>query len=79
MFILKNLRGKTVEAMEYMLRLELQRLEQEVLKQARAQLYTAAPINPQEGDIVRADGTSWDPGSGAGFYGYHGGAWTFLG
>ena len=37
------------------------------------------PARPQEGLIVRADGTDWDPGSGAGFYGYNGGAWTFLG
>jgi len=44
-----------------------------------ATLYTAAPINPDEGMIVRADGTSWNPGSGGGFYGYHGGAWVFLG
>lgn len=45
----------------------------------RVPLFTAAPVNPEEGDIVRADGTSWDPGSGGGFYGYHAGAWVFLG
>jgi hypothetical protein len=42
-------------------------------------LYEAAPINPQEGMIVRADGVNWNPGSGGGFYGYHDGAWVFLG
>jgi hypothetical protein len=28
---------------------------------------------------VLADGTSWNPGSGGGFYGYRAGAWRFLG
>ena len=42
-------------------------------------LYNAAPVNPEEGMIVRADGTNWNPGSGRGFYGYDNGAWVFLG
>lgn len=42
-------------------------------------LYFAEPLNPEEGLIVRADGTEWNPGSGAGFYGRHNGAWRFLG
>lgn len=37
-----------------------------------------APEKPREGMVVKADGTSWDPGSGAGFYGYRAG-WRFLG
>lgn len=37
------------------------------------------PPKPREGMIVFADGTDWDPGSGKGFYGYHGGSWNFLG
>ena len=39
----------------------------------------AAPSKPREGDIRLADGTTWNPGSGAGFYGYRGGAWHLLG
>lgn len=39
----------------------------------------AAPSKPREGMLVKADGTSWNPGSGAGFYGYRAGAWRFLG
>lgn len=39
----------------------------------------APPAKPQEGMIMQADGTRWNPGSGAGFYGYIGGAWHFLG
>ena len=38
----------------------------------------AAPGKPQDGMIVKADGTHWDPGSGAGFYGYSGSAWVLL-
>lgn len=39
----------------------------------------APPAKPRTGDIVLADGTNWNPGSGAGFYGYRGGSWRFLG
>lgn len=39
----------------------------------------AAPKKFDEGTTVKADGTSWDPGSGAGTYQYRGGAWRFLG
>lgn len=34
------------------------------------------PSKPREGMVVYADGVSWNPGSGGGFYGYHGGSWT---
>ena len=33
---------------------------------------------PRDGDIRYADGTNWNPGSGAGIYAYVGGAWTKL-
>lgn len=39
----------------------------------------AAPKKPREGMIVLADGSSWNPGSGSGFYGFRAGAWRFLG
>lgn len=38
-----------------------------------------APTKPRTGMVVLADGTNWNPGSGAGFYGYYGGAWVKLG
>jgi len=39
-----------------------------------------APPKPlKEGMVVLADGTTWNPGSGAGLYLYRGGAWRFLG
>lgn len=37
----------------------------------------AAPLRPREGLTVVADGTDWNPGSGAGQYTYIGGAWVF--
>jgi hypothetical protein len=36
---------------------------------------TRAPDKPRDGQIVFTSGT-WDPGSGAGFYGRVGGVWT---
>lgn len=39
----------------------------------------AAPTKPRDGDIRFADGTTWNPGSGKGFYGYYTSAWHFLG
>ena len=38
----------------------------------------AAPPKPREGMVVKADGITWNPGSGAGFYGFRAG-WRFLG
>jgi hypothetical protein len=42
-------------------------------------LLTAAPGKPFEGQLVRADGTAWNPGSGRGIYCYDNGVWKFLG
>lgn len=36
------------------------------------------PARPQEGMLVCADGTAWNPGAGAGLYLYIGGAWNKL-
>jgi|CXWL01.1.fsa_nt_gi hypothetical protein len=37
------------------------------------------PVRLQTGQIVLADGTDWNPGSGAGIYGYYAGSWHKLG
>lgn len=37
-----------------------------------------APDKPQEGGIYKADGTNWNPGSGAGTYEYKSGAYAKL-
>ena len=39
----------------------------------------AAPSRITEGLTVKADGATWNPGSGGGIYSYCGGAWRFLG
>jgi hypothetical protein len=39
----------------------------------------AEPSKQVEGMIRQADGTNWDPGSGAGLYQFRGGSWRFLG
>jgi len=38
-------------------------------------VWHVAPIKPREGMLVYADGVNWNPGSGAGYYVYYGGAW----
>ena len=40
---------------------------------------TVAPAKPRDGMLRRADGVSWDPGSGAGVYCYYGANWHYLG
>lgn len=61
---------------------ELQSLSQN-LNLARDFLFlqkrAAAPAKVVEGMVVLADGTLWNPGSGAGYYGYRNGGWKFLG
>lgn len=37
-----------------------------------------APSKPRTGLIRFADGTSWNPGAGAGYYQYKGGAWVAM-
>ena len=37
------------------------------------------PDKPRDGMIILADGTDFNPGSGAGFYGRSAGAWVLLG
>ena len=56
---------------------QLERLEGDLARFRAATKY-AEPKNPQNGDIVYADGTSWNPGSGLGFYGYENGSWVKL-
>lgn len=57
---------------------ELQRISEAILESAKPPLFYSSPKNPQEGLIVRADGTSWNPGSGAGLYIYRSAAWVLI-
>lgn len=38
-----------------------------------------APGKPRAGDLRIADGTNWNPGSGAGLYRHNGTTWVFIG
>lgn len=73
--------AKTVEDLRRWATQELQRVATAI---SAAQtptipyLYTA-PAKPTNGQIVIADGTSWNPGSGKGVYCYVDGVWKFLG
>jgi hypothetical protein len=42
-------------------------------------IFYSAPENPQRGQLVYADATSWDPGSGTGVYSYDGTSWNKIG
>ena len=69
------------DALHVYLEQELRRISNAFLGVDNIQLPTlhVAPDKPREGMVVLADGTDWNPGSGAGFYGYRSGAWTLLG
>lgn len=60
---------------------ELQRIATEMYKPTGLIFGTlfVAPTKPQEGEVASADGTQWNPGSGAGLYQYRAGAWHYLG
>jgi hypothetical protein len=59
--------------------LELRRIADALnLRELYAPPQAAAPPKPVNGVIAYADGTNWDPGSGAGFYGYESGVWVKL-
>lgn len=60
---------------------ELQRISATIALLAAGHIDTStvAPAKPRAGDIRLADGTSWNPGSGAGIYAYYNNTWHFLG
>ena len=60
---------------------ELQRIASAMSAIADGQLdvTTVAPAKPRAGMIRYTDGVSWNPGAGAGFYGFHSGSWAKLG
>lgn len=74
--------GSSLQTLTSSLRAELQRLAQQLAQpveyQALKTLY-AAPDRIFEGMVVKADGTTWNPGSGAGVYCRVGSVWKFLG
>lgn len=64
------------------LRQELNSIEQAAHRAEpfiRLQITNIEPPKSQDGDIYEADGTNWNPGSGAGCYIKRSGSWVKLG
>lgn len=59
---------------------ELRKISQALNEQIAVDLRPIyrAPDKPREGMLIFADGTSFNPGSGAGTYEYKGGIWVKL-
>lgn len=58
---------------------ELEILQDKVLELERQnQVTSVAPSKPRQGMLRFADGIGWNPGAGAGYYQYKGGAWIAL-
>ena len=50
----------------------------ELLLEGNNEIRGTEPEKPRDGMLVFANGTTWDPGSGRGFYGRENGAWIKL-
>lgn len=48
------------------------------IQEGRQDELHVAPGKPDEGQVVYADGTDWNPGRGKGLYVYKSGVWTFV-
>lgn len=57
---------------------QLERIANAINASPRLKILHAEPARYENGDIVYADGSDWNPGSGEGFYGREGGAWVKL-
>lgn len=70
----------TVEELRKYVEDEFHRLSQSLNGQTSLDLSPVyrEPLRPREGLVVYADGTSWNPGSGAGAYEYRSSAWHKL-
>ena len=81
MYTPKVLNAASIESLAISVQTELTRL---AIEFAQPSDYLAlktlheAPNKTLEGMIVKADGTNWNPGSGAGVYAYVGSAWVKL-
>lgn len=76
----QNLAGESLQDLrEYVLN-ELDQIQKAfaVLDFLRLKIWYEEPPRLYDGLVVFADGTSWNPGSGEGFYGYYNGSWTKL-
>lgn len=77
-----NLEASSLDGLANSLRVELDKLAMQFSQPsdylALKTLY-AQPKRVFDGMVVMADGTTWNPGSGAGAYVYRASGWRFLG
>jgi hypothetical protein len=57
---------------------ELRRIRVAFLHTSHLDVLGMEPLRPDDGMLVYANGTTWNPGSGEGFYGYENGNWVKL-
>lgn len=77
-----NLDASTIGALANSLRVELDRLAMQFSQPSDYLALTTLYGSPKrvfDGMVVMADGTTWNPGSGAGAYVYRNSGWHFLG
>ena len=53
-------------------------MRQPIVPEITVEILNSPPSKPNNGRIVYADGTNWNPGAGEGFYGYQAGSWVKL-
>lgn len=73
--------GLDLAGLSAFLQQELQNIstaQQDELDSTRLKTLYAAPSRIYEGMLVKADGTTWNPGSGAGIYARVSSAWVKL-
>jgi hypothetical protein len=58
---------------------EFEKLANAVNAPIKLEVLHAEPSKPRDGDLLEADGTDLNPGSGAGLYIRRAGAWVFIG
>jgi hypothetical protein len=77
-----NLESGSLDGLANSLRVELDKLAMQFSQPSdylSLKTLYAQPKRIFNGMVVMADGTTWNPGSGAGAYVYRAGAWRFLG
>lgn len=74
----KNLSGESLDDLRQFVLDELAQVERAfaILDFLRLKARHAEPARYFDGMVVYADGSSWDPGSGEGFYAYYNGGWN---
>ena len=70
---------KDPEQLQSFLQNELIKIQQVIEQINIFEVYHVEPTKPQDGMVVYADGTDWNPSSGEGLYVYYNSGWNSLG